>query len=436
MITDKLQVIASLCKGCGVCAGICPCDAITMERDVRGLYIPNIDIVKCSRCMLCVRSCPATLRFPIEEVPIRQLSDKDVIGPCLEAYAGYSVDESLRYKAASGGIVTALLLSAFEREAIDAALVVMPSRADAFESCAEIIKDGQAIFKSVGSRYLPVEYSKALKQLAQDNSIKSASIVGLPCHIDGIKRACLEVPKLHNKIAFTIALFCKQMKDLQFTDMILAKIRVRKEDVKEIKFRGEGWPGLIQVELKNGNIVRYPYEEFASLWGTFSCTPMCCLLCTTPMGEVSDISVGDAWLDKFRSNRIGVSAVLVRTKVGADIVGQAFRDKRIYVESLNPSVVVDMQPRFVIMVKKANFTHRLRILSLFDPKVANLCTDVQLSAKSLLRSLEFLWILGIRCITSSVLFRRFYHLFPSTMLRILSCGAFAISKILSKSGAQ
>lgn len=429
MITDKLQVIASLCKGCGVCAGICPCDAITMERDVRGLYAPNIDIVKCSSCMLCVRSCPAALRFPIEEVPIRQLSDKDVTGPCLEVYTGYSSDESLRYKAASGGIISALLLSAFEREAIDTALVVMPSRADAFESCAEIIKDEQAIFKSAGSRYLPVEYSKALKQLAQDNSIKSAGIVGLPCHIDGIKRACSEVPRLQNKISFTISLFCKQTKDLRFTDMILSKISVKKEDVKEIRFRGEGWPGLIQVELENGNIVRYPYEEFAWLWSTFSCTPMCCLLCTTPMGEASDISVGDAWLDKFRSNKIGVSAVLVRTKVGTDIVSQALQDKRIFAESLSPSAVVDMQPRFVVMVKKANFTHRLRILGLFDPKVANLCKDAQLSTKSSLRSLEFLWILGIRCITSSVLFRRFYHLFPNTMLKILSCGSFEMWRL-------
>ena len=108
----------------------------------------------------------------------------------------------------------------------------MPSGADPFKSYAEIVKDRQEIYKSMGSRYLPVEYSKALKQLLQDSSVKRAGIVGLPCHIVGIKRACLKVPKLRKKIAFTIVLFCKQTKDLRFTDMVLAKLGVKKDEVQ------------------------------------------------------------------------------------------------------------------------------------------------------------------------------------------------------------
>lgn len=436
MITDELQILASLCKGCGVCAGICPHYAITMERDTKGLYVPSIDMDKCSRCLLCVISCPAMPAGNLKDMAIRQFSDTDIAGQCLEVYAGYSTDESLRYRASSGGVVTALLLHTLDNGVIDAALLTGPSENDPFASCCMVAKDRKSIIESTGSRYLPVEFSTALRQVIDDSSVNNIGIVGLPCHIDGIKRACSEVLNLRKKIVFTIALFCKQMKDLRFTDIILAKMEVKKDEVQEIKFRGEGWPGAIQVKLKNGNIIRYPYEKFSSLWGIFSCTPMYCLLCTTPMGEVADISIGDAWLDKYRNNRLGVSAVLVRSDIGREIVNRAVQSRQIYVEPLELSVVVDAQPRFVVTVKKSNFVHRLRILSLFNSKIANLCDDIQLPAKSLSCSLEFLWILGVRGITSSFLFRRFCHFFPGIMLKTLSRGVFAILRLLSRPGVR
>jgi coenzyme F420 hydrogenase subunit beta len=403
-----------------------------MKRDVGGIYTPDIDEARCSRCMICTEACPAMPARGMEAFAAGHMSGADVMGPCLESYVGYSADSSLRYNAASGGIVTALLLNAFERETIDVVLAVMSSKDSPFESSAEIIKNRESISGSAGSRYLPVEYSKALKQLIYDNSLKSAGIVGLPCHIDGIKRACLKVPKLRKKIAFTIALFCKQTKDLRFTDMVLAKIGVEKENVKEIRFRGGGWPGLIQIITWDGSIIRYPYEEFNALWGTFSCTPVSCLLCTTPMGEDADISVGDAWLDKYSGDKLGVSAAFVRTGTGREIVDQAVKDKRIELEGLNPDALLDVQPRLAVMVKKDNFANRLKMLGLFDREVAGLCLGVHLSVKRLLRSLEFLWVLVIRYITSSVIFRKGFPFFPRLILKILSRGTAEVLKVLSK----
>lgn len=428
MITDTLQILASLCKGCGICAAICPYDAITMRRGRRGLYTPWIDEVKCSRCMLCVKSCPAAPER-VDDIPVEQLSDKDIAGPCLEAYAGYSSDEALRYEAASGGIVTSLLLCAFEHGGIDAVLIVKPSSESPFASCAVVVKERQKISKSVGSRYLPVEFSIALRQVIRDNSVKSVGIVGLPCHIDGIKKASLVIPELREKIAFTIALFCKQTKDLRFTEMILAKMKVEKDEVQEIRFRGNGWPGFIQVKLRDGNTIRYPYEGFSSLWTTLSCSPMCCLLCTSPMGDASDISVGDAWLDEYRKNKMGVSLVLVRSETGKKIVDYALKDRRIWMEPVSLSRILDVQPRFIVRAKKDNFTARFKILSLFDRRLKCFCLK-DIRPVTCNDYGQALWVMGVRYLTSTVFFRKLFPYLPSLVLKAMGRGAIGVWRLL------
>jgi coenzyme F420 hydrogenase subunit beta len=381
--------------------------------------------------MLCAEICPVVPVEDMVDMSKKVFKNKDIFGQCLASYTGYSSNEFIRRKAASGGVVTTLLLNAVEHKDIDGVLVVVQKEGRPFESVAKIINDKGEISKSMGSRYLPVEYSEALKQLLDDDSLRSVGVVGSPCHIDGIRRACLKIPKLRMKISFTIALFCKQTKDVRFTDMILAKIGIDKNEVKEIRYRGNGWPGLIQITSKDGKIVTYPYEKFSSLWGTFSCAPLHCLLCTTAMGESADLAVGDAWLNKYRDNKSGVSAILVRTQDGEKIINQAVQDKKICVEYVNPRAVVDAQSRFVVATKKKNFVYRLRILGFFNSEISSLCIDVKPFVKKSVRSLEFLLVLGMRCMTSSVFFRRSFPFLPNIILKMLSRGLFTLWRLLS-----
>jgi coenzyme F420 hydrogenase subunit beta len=385
--------------------------------------------------MLCAQSCPAApahLACKNDGHTI-DISDEYLIGPCLGAYVGYSTDERIRYRAASGGVVTSLLLKSLESGTIDSALTIESNENNPFEPHALVARNRQKIIGSMGSVYLPVELSAALKQIIRDNSIKRIGIVGLPCHIDGIKKASLLLPDLRGKIAFTIGLFCKQMKDLRFTQLILSKMGIKEENVREIKFRGEGWPGNIQIRTKDEKIFRTPYLNLSPLWGALSCSPIYCLMCQSPMAESADISVGDPWLDEYKNDKLGDSLFVIRTEIGTKIVDRAVRDGQIYAETIAPSKILDAQSRFAVSVKKANFESRLQVLGLFKHNVPDLYIK-QSRFKVLRKYPEALWTFGTRSITSSFLFRKIFPFLPDFILRGLSRGFVGMSKVFFKLG--
>jgi ferredoxin len=49
------KLIQQECTGCGICADVCPYDAIAMTRQ---MAYPAAVPVKCVGCMICVEQCP------------------------------------------------------------------------------------------------------------------------------------------------------------------------------------------------------------------------------------------------------------------------------------------------------------------------------------------------------------------------------------------
>ncbi len=246
-----------------------------------------------------------------------------LIGSYIKCYSAYAKDDEIRYNGASGGVVTALLVFALETGLIDGALVAKDKKENPFVAESFIARTKEDIIKSAKSKYCPVSVGSALKEIIDSKDKEKFAIVGLPCHISRIKKACKVDSNLNKKIFLTLGLFCGHTPSLNAIDFFLKRFNLKKEEIVKINYRGDGWPGYVKIFKKNGEIVKYPSSLYWSIAGSSFFYPKTCLACDDCSSEEADISCGDAWLPEFKQDSIGRSLLVCRTERGNVVLQEA-----------------------------------------------------------------------------------------------------------------
>ena len=157
-------------------------------------------------------------------------------------------------------LVTSLLIYALEKGIIDGALVTRMQKDNPFEPEPFIAMNKEEIIEASKSKYCPVPLNKLIKEILGTENLKIA-VVGLPCHIHGIRKAEMLNKSLKSKIVLHLGIFCSHTIHFGRQIPILNKLDIAKCDVLKIDYRGNGWPGNMIIELKNGNIFKLPYHD-------------------------------------------------------------------------------------------------------------------------------------------------------------------------------
>jgi len=314
-----------LCTGCGTCVGLCPQSAIKMVKNKRqGIYIPQLYKEKCNQCGICLKACAGqSLDFnQLNRQIFGKLPEDNLAGNFLNCYTGYATNETVRYNSASGGLVTALLISAREQGIINGALVTRMSKDRPLEPEPYIAATNDEIIAAAKSKYCPVPANIAIRQILEKDG--KYAVVGLPCHIQGIRKAEATNQTLSDRIVLHIGIFCSHTNTFPMTDFILRRYKINKKDILSLNYRGEGWPGAMTIQMKNGTKRIIPLDDYSNYhqMGLFS--PSRCGLCCDQFAELADVSMGDAWLPEITSrDKIGTSVVVTRTPRGEEICALA-----------------------------------------------------------------------------------------------------------------
>lgn len=361
------------CTGCATCAGVCPVAALTMAEDEVGSLVPRLDEARCTHCGLCLAVCPmaqpaaqgghvvrgdlAGLTTQVFGAP----AGDPLLGHSRAFYLAHAAQSDLRHRASSGGVTTALLQYALASGLVDGALVVRVDAEAPLRPYAAIATAAGEIAAAAGSRYCPVPLNAAIAAVRRFDG--RLAVAGLPCHIQGLRRAALRLPWLAERITLYLALFCYHGVTLTGTRFWLARLGIPPQEVATLDYRGHGWPGRMTVTRRDGAVREVPYH---TLWrqgfGFFA--PLGCLPCRDAAGELGDIALGDAWLPRLRSEygrNPGENLAIVRSPAGEALWQAAVEAGAIAAQSATREEVLTAL-HLPLRRKKLYYSARLRAM--------------------------------------------------------------------------
>ena len=358
-----------LCLGCGACAFACSSGAISLhdvpEKGIR----PRLETEDCVHCGNCLKACPG-LEYAQQQRTVKDpllSSLKNHWGPVLELWEGHASDPGMRKGGSSGGAASAIALYCLESGLAGGVLHVGRNDEEPWRNQTVISTNRQQLLDRTGSRYSPASPCDGLSHIERASA--PSVFMGKPCDIQGLRNAEALHPALSQKLVVSIGIFCAGTPATGGLLQLLDSLRVPLDEVEDIRFRGNGWPGDFTVMLKDGS--EHPRKlSYEESWGFLQAfRPFRCYLCHDGTSELADISCGDPWYRKPGKNEPGRSLVLVRTEKGREILAGAMKAGHLQLEQVEPRVLELSQLN--LLMKRRAIWGRLATMRAFGLPVPN-----------------------------------------------------------------
>ena len=339
-----------LCSGCGACSYAFP-KQVQMVDTVDHARRPKC-VSEGSSLSRCVANtiCPSaanTSDFSEQSEGFSQHAPADENwGNVIEVWEGYASDKDVRFRGSSGGVVTALAIFGLEQKQLHGVLHVRGKQSAPLINETVLSRSRNDVLSGAGSRYSPASPCEELSQIEEADG--PCMFIGKPCDVAGATSARQLSSRLNKNLAITVAIFCAGTPSIKGTLALAKHLGVDDPNqITKVKYRGEGWPGLMEVEYKQAgsNGRGKKSVTYADGWGKIlqKHRQWRCNMCADHTGESADISVGDPWYRPVDKNDPGRSLILVRTERGRRLIREAMSAGAIVAEPRDRSVVSQAQ---------------------------------------------------------------------------------------------
>lgn len=266
MITLREDNIA--CCGCGNCAQVCPCQAVSIEcAKKKGFLIPKIDAEKCVRCGKCLKVCP------IIKSPARRNRMHKVIAFKLH-------NKENRLNCQSGGAFCAIAQIFFSKYKNVAVYGVALCEASMQIRYIRIDRPKQ-LGLLASSKYAQANMSGIQKQVQED--LRNGLYVlfsGTPCHIGALVKY-LKMQKIDTDRLLLLDFLCHGVLSQKLFQEYIDKIeKLLGEQVHHFRFRDkriDGWGGII-LPSKHRNAEENICHLIILICTNLICTNLICVI--------------------------------------------------------------------------------------------------------------------------------------------------------------
>lgn len=331
-----------LCTGCGLCAAVSDA-AIVIEPSERGYNRPvQLEPISIEAERAIAASCPGSVVAPWPDVP----NVHPYWGPWQSVSTGYATDDALRFRASSGGVVSALAIHALQSGLADRVVHVLPDPQRPTRNVVTCSTTAAEVTEGAGSRYAASSPLAAMDQVLSDGG--NVAFVGKPCDISALRRLALVDPRVDRHVATMLSFFCAGVPSERGADRILSAMGMEPAEVVEFRYRGFGWPGLASARTRDGGLSQMNYEES---WGGHLSKEVQfrCKICPDAVGGVADLAMADAWFGGETGYPTfeelpGRSLIVSRTSAGERLLASAIASGAVETEPLDVDKIGEMQP--------------------------------------------------------------------------------------------
>lgn len=359
----KKTIKADLCTGCGICEGACPTGAISTIVK-KGNFRPKINAKKCINCGRCVKACPG-LGVDLVGLANKYQSDtanyNKMVGRYEKCFTGYSNDYEVRYHSASGGMVSQFLIWLLENGKIDGAIVTKFDHDNPLLVKTFIATTREEIISARSSKYAPV----TLNRVAQDIKAASGSryvVVGLPCHIQGMRKLMEIDKKLRDKVIGLFGIYCSCGRTFYLTEYVFKERGIQKNKITYFQYRDEGCLGkmVVKVPQKEANTIRVinnnsesvlykkdvvykeHYQSYYHPLRSFF-IPRRCLFCIDHYAELADVCFGDIHIKPYSDDKVGVNSIIVKNKRWLNLLEECSASGVVHLDDVSFQTISDSQ---------------------------------------------------------------------------------------------
>ena len=307
---------------------------------------PRFDSAACASCSQCLSICPGyTVDADLATRPLMKESNADhEFGSALEIWEGHATDSEIRFRASSGGILSALSLYCLEREGMGFVLHTGVDEKSPWLSRTVQSKTRNDILSRTGSRYAPASPCEGLQAVEQSD--RPCVFIGKPCDAAAVAMLRQNRPELDRKLGLVLTFFCAGTPSTEGTLDLAKTLEVKTDRINEVRYRGDGWPGKFRILSDSRSEEKT--LSYVESWGRLTnYRPLRCHLCPDGLGRVADISCGDAWESYENSGDPGRSIVVVRTSRGREVLRRAMESNYVTLTQVTAAQVLAAQPHLL-----------------------------------------------------------------------------------------